>query len=119
MLEDRSYMRGPSFGGRYSATVILLVVNAAVFLVECIFYGYPPRFHNPDWFALSWQGLDHGYAWQLVTFQFLHAGLLHLLFNCWVIFVFGRELEQALGAKRFLILYLGAGIMGGLCQGLA
>ena len=118
MLGDRSYMRGPSFGARRSATVTIVIVNVVAFILECVLYGYPPRFANPDWLALSWRGLEHGYVWQLLTFQFMHGGILHLFFNCWAIYVFGRELEETLGVKRFLILYFSAGVIGGLCQSL-
>lgn len=119
MLEDRYYMRQSQFDSRRSATMLLLIANAVAFLLECLRYNYPPAFRDGDLLALSWAGLKHGYVWQLVTFQFLHAGLLHLLVNCWVIYVFGRELEIALGARRFLILYFSSGIIGGLLQACA
>jgi membrane associated rhomboid family serine protease len=119
MLEDRYYMRQPEFNPRRSATMMLLIANALAFVVECAHYGYHPRFLYGDYLALSWEGLRHGYIWQLVTYQFLHGGLIHLMLNCWAIYVFGRELEQALGAKRFLTLYFASGIIGGLLQGLA
>ena len=112
-------MRQPEFQVRRSATVMLIVANVLAFLVECAVYGYPPRFSGMDYFALSWAGLRHGFVWQLVTFQFLHAGFLHLLFNCIAIYVFGRQLEQVLGVKRFLTLYFSSGILGGLLQALA
>lgn len=112
-------MRSGRFQGRLSATVLLLIANCATFLLQCIFYGYPPRIHSADLFALSVEGLRHGYVWQLLTYQFMHAGLLHLLFNCWAIYVFGRELEETLGVRRFLTLYFASGIVGGLVQGLA
>src|SRR5512137_1183154 len=110
MLEDRYYMRGPSFGGRRSATVTLLIVNALVFLAQLSF----TRFSDFDvnrYFALSLWGLKQGYVWQLLTFQFMHGGILHLLINCWVIYVFGRELEETLGVKRFLTLYFSSGVI--------
>lgn len=119
MLEDRYYMRQSQFDSRRSATMWLLIANVVAFLVECIHYGYPPMPRAGDLFALSWDGLRHGYVWQLVTFQFMHAGLLHIIVNCWAIFAFGREVEMALGVKRFLILYFSSGIIGGLFQGLA
>jgi membrane associated rhomboid family serine protease len=68
---------------------------------------------------LSWDGLKHGYLWQLISFQFLHAGLIHLMVNCWTIFMFGREVERTLGARRFLVLYFSSGVIGGLFQALA
>ena len=109
MLEDRSYMRQSPFDSRRSATVMLLIANVLAFVLECVLYGYPPRFPQDGYLALSWTGLQHGYVWQLLTFQFMHGGLLHLLLNCWVIYAFGRELEQALGVKRFLALYFSSG----------
>ena len=49
----------------------------------------------------------------------MHAGLLHLVVNCWAIYVFGRAIEETLGWKKFLILYLSSGVLGGICQVLA
>src|SRR5260370_37884077 len=46
----------------------------------------------------------------------MHGGILHLVLNCWAIFVFGREVEAALGRKSFLTLYFSSGIIGGLFQ---
>lgn len=112
-------MRQSEFDSRRSATMLLLVANVAAFLLECARYGYPPRFLGGDFLALSWYGLKHGYIWELLSFQFLHAGLLHLIFNCWAIFVFGREVESALGSKRFLTLYFVSGVIGGLFQAFA
>ena len=114
MLSDRYYMRRP-VGPFWSATTALLVANVAVFVVQMFldkFTGFPLY----KYFALSLDGMRHGYAWQLVTFQFLHAGPLHLIFNGIGLFFFGRELEEALGRKSFLTLYFSSGIMGGLTQ---
>ena len=109
-------MRQSPFDSRRSATVILLIVNVVAFLIECVHYGTSPRFLPEDYFALSWDGLKHGYVWQLLSFQFLHANIWHLLFNCLAIYMFGREVELSLGAKRFLILYFSSGVIGGLLQ---
>jgi membrane associated rhomboid family serine protease len=119
MIEDRYYMRESPFDLRRSATVFLLVANVAAFLLECVHYGYPIQFPANDYLALSWSGLKQGYVWQLITFQFLHGGLLHLLVNCWAIFMFGREVEMAIGTKRFTFLYFGSGVVGGLFQAFA
>ena len=53
-------------------------------------------------------------VWRLVTFQFLHAGFMHLLFNMFGLWVFGRIVEEQLGGKRYLAFYLTCGIFGGL-----
>ena len=127
MLDDRDYMRQPVYRDRpllpqVSFTIALLIVNAVVFLIECAVYGYPLRFpvdSADSYFALSVEGLKHGYVWQLLTYQFMHAGVLHILLNGWAIYVFGQAIEQTLGGKRFLTLFLTSGVVGGLFQALA
>jgi membrane associated rhomboid family serine protease len=120
MLEDRDYMRQPDYQRpRLSFTVALLAVCAVVFIVECIFCGYPPLFARDNYFALSVDGLKHGFVWQLLTYQFMHAGLMHIFLNGWAIYVFGRAIEETLGGRKFLILFLTSGVVGGLFQALA
>jgi len=52
--------------------------------------------------------------WTLVTYMFLHAGLMHLLFNMIGLYFFGPRLEQRLGGRQFLWLYFLSGITGAL-----
>jgi membrane associated rhomboid family serine protease len=117
MLEDRDYMRQPEYGRRTSLTVALLIINAAVFVTELVALNLPQsiEFEN-HYLALSLTGLEHGFVWQLLTFQFMHAGWMHLIFNSLAIYFFGRPVETALGRRHFLTLYLSAGIIGGLVQ---
>jgi len=124
MLDDRDYMRQPVYRDRplvpqMSFTIALLIVNALVFVIECAAYGYPPQFPPDSYFALSVAGLKHGYVWQLLTYQFMHAGVLHILLNGWAIYVFGHAIEQTLGWKKYLTLFLVSGVIGGLFQSLA
>jgi membrane associated rhomboid family serine protease len=44
----------------------------------------------------------------------MHSNWLHLLLNCWALFLLGREVEWQLGKPRFLLLYFLSGIVGGL-----
>ena len=96
----------------------MLIVNIAAFVLQLLVSAFS-KFPTNDYFALSVEGLRHGYVWQLLTFQFMHGGPLHLLLNCWAIFVFGREVEEALGRRSFLTLYFSSGVIGGLFQALA
>lgn len=117
MLEDRDYMRENSNYGAnrwQSATAILLIINVAVFVLEKI----APRLIPSNYLGLSWTGLSHGYVWQLLTFQFLHANILHLVLNSVGVFSFGFAVEHFLGRKRFLLLYLISGALGGLVHAL-
>lgn len=56
------------------------------------------------------------YPWQLVTYMFLHGGFFHLLLNMFALWMFGVELENIWGQKRFLIYYFVCGIGAGLCN---
>ena len=118
MLEDRYYMRQPAFRSPLSATVVLLVVNVVAFILQQVLYRFS-AIPVDGWFALSVGGLRQGFVWQLLTYQFMHGGWLHLLLNCWAIYVFGREVESTLGRGSFLTLYFSSGVIGGLFQALA
>src|SRR4051794_18237999 len=50
----------------------------------------------------------------LVTYQFFHADLFHLLGNMIFLWVFGDDIERALGRWQYLIFYLLSGVIGGL-----
>jgi membrane associated rhomboid family serine protease len=119
-------MREPAFRrGGMLWTYRLMIANAVIHfgLAFLAFWGFMdvrpgaflPRVVE-DYLALSAEGLAHGFVWQLVTFQFLHGGMLHLLLNLVVIFFFGRAIEDALGARRMLQLYFLSGVVGGFCQ---
>jgi len=122
MLGDRAYMREPAYRGRWSLTIWLVIVNVAAFVVQNVAYLVFPATSSfvpsavDRIFALSVGGLKSGFVWQLLTFQFMHGGLLHLALNCFVIYMFGREVEEALGKRSFLTLYFGSGVIGGLFQ---
>ena len=115
MLADRPYMRDDAYLPRWRMSSVLMVTLVAVFvLVEILgFYGGIPVL---PYLALSADGLKHGCIWQLFTFQFLHAGLMHLLFNLLGIWFFGRFIEDRLGAVPFLRIYFLGGLAGGLLQ---
>lgn len=99
-------------------TIALIALNIAAFLVE-MWIDRRTNFPLERYGALSLPGLRHGYIWQFLTFQLLHAGWIHLLLNCWGIFVFGPPLEATLGKSRLATLYFVSGIAGGALQVLA
>jgi len=135
MLEDRDYMREPDYGQqrwrqqfrlRWTWTTALIASYVVVLVIQQIAVAvFDQPEHQPvasfitQYLALSKEGLASGYAWQLFTYQFLHAGWMHLIFNSWAIFIFGNELEMLLGGRRFLTLMFSSGIVGGVFQVLA
>jgi membrane associated rhomboid family serine protease len=50
----------------------------------------------------------------MFTSMFLHGGLAHVLFNMWFLWIFGNNVEEALGRAQYLLLYVMGGIAGTL-----
>jgi membrane associated rhomboid family serine protease len=120
MLEDRSYMQDPLYGSRKSVTVILLVALVVCFIVQSVVFSYSlaGSIFIHRYLLLSGDAIRSGFVWQLITYQFLHGGFLHILFNGIVLFFFGKALETTLSTRNWLQLYFGAGIVGGLFHAL-
>lgn len=60
----------------------------------------------------TWEVFKEYQVWRFITFQFLHANLLHILFNMMALYVFGPMVEQHLGSRRYLAFYLLCGCAG-------
>lgn len=58
------------------------------------------------------------YAVTLITYTFLHGSWFHLLGNMLYLWVFGDDVEDALGHPAFIVFYLAAGMAAALAQGL-
>lgn len=118
MLSDRPYLRSVPVARRWSAAIVLILVNAVVYglMLIALQSRHSPLVRVFDWLALDPAALVRGSLWQLLTFQFLHGGTFHLVINCAMLYMFGRPLEMALGRRSFLRLYFGSGAFGGLVQ---
>jgi membrane associated rhomboid family serine protease len=118
MLSDRSYMRDDYPQGRTSVLTWLMCGIVAGFVLQYVFGsawlgGGVSLAHQ---FALTIPGLKAGYFWTLVTHSFLHDKeyLFHVIGNLLGLYFLGRALLPLLGSKRFLGLYFGATLVGGL-----
>ena len=98
------------------ATRVLIAFNLAFFAYEQWLYRVDPG--RKRWFelnqALSLEGLRQGAWWQCLSFQFLHAGWIHLTMNLLLLHSLGPVMETTLGRGRFLLLYLVSGTVGGI-----
>jgi membrane associated rhomboid family serine protease len=100
----------------------LLLVNVVVFAV-LLNAPYAGMQHFALWPMLpegsipTPQGVPAGdfHIWQLLTYAFLHGGLLHLFINMFVLWMFGGPIERVWGSKVFAIYYffcvVGAGVV--------
>ena len=93
-------------------TTALIVINVLIFLWESRL-GYFQRQSLIHHYALNLATVKQGMWWQFFSYQFLHGGLLHLLFNLLFLHSIGPLLELTLGARRYLALYLCSGVGGG------
>ena len=97
-----------------SVTTSLIIINIAVFLVgmmvqkpsilslsipwaeqkESAFF----IFGSYSWFSCFMEGQ----LWRLISYQFVHANLGHILFNMWALYFFGPAIEDIMGSRKFL-----------------
>lgn len=118
------YYRPSGLGGfSFFPPVIknLMIINGIVFLIEMlgqqisIGYGYTFNDVLTRYFALIPLGYGF-YPWQLITYQFMHGGFMHIFFNMFALWMFGMEIENLWGSKKFLTFYLMCGIAAGIFQ---
>jgi len=110
-------------------TRALILINALVFFYELelpdkslenLFYMFgivPARFTDPGWANAA--GFPAGGWWVFLTHQFLHGGWVHILSNMWMLWIFGNNVEDAMGHLRYGVFYLLSGVLAGLAQLLA
>jgi membrane associated rhomboid family serine protease len=92
------------------ATRALLLANVAVFLLQQLFGASFER-----WLAL-WPPGAYFEPWQLLTYAFLHDGLMHIFFNMFALFMFGTPLERYWGSQRFTSFYFVCVLAAGFSQ---
>lgn len=100
------------------ATYVLIAMNVIVFLVEIAtgaggFFTIGITQFVAD-FALFGPSVAEGEWYRLVTSGFLHASIIHIGFNMFLLLVLGRLLEPSLGTPRFLVLYFASLLAGSL-----
>ena len=119
--EESSASAGPrfSFGSGMGMTPVvlwLLILNIAIFLVDMVM-GHWMRLRT-QWtpYALGAFSIDraifHGQVWRFITYEFLHSGPGHVLFNMITLYFFGPIMEQHWRGRKFLAFYLLCGLVG-------
>jgi membrane associated rhomboid family serine protease len=119
-MNQHIYSRRPAGNSAIPDVIfILLVANGLVYALQHFAPEIMGRF-----FALQPLVSPPGYQfppfmpWQLVTYGFLHdtRSLMHIIFNMLMLWMFGRELERMMGARRFLTYYMVCVIGAGIVQ---
>jgi len=106
--------------GRHAiAAPLLLDVNVLVYLVMVICgvdFLSPRTIDLLGWGAVQRDALMAGGWWRLLTYPFLHAGLVHLVMNGVLLLMAGLLLEATAGWRWTLATYLLGGVAGGLAS---
>jgi rhomboid protease GluP len=95
----------------FSVANAIIALNVAVMAAMMMKFGGISLL-NPDVAALVQAGglapdrVAHGEWWRLITYAFLHGGLIHIGFNLSSLTQVGPVTERAIGRSRFLVLYL-------------
>lgn len=99
----------------------LLILNGGMFLLELYTGGqlintlalWPLGLSGTTMFGVA---APHFQLWQLVTYSFLHGGLMHLLLNMYALWLFGSRMENVWGSRAFAVFYFVCVIGAGLVQ---
>lgn len=123
---QREYRGIPSLRQRPVVVFVLIALNVAAYVAAAATSGSGPWTDGGRALALrGWgRGLDVDglmlgsfvpeEPWRLVTGGFLHAGLLHIALNMWVLYILGSILEPAIGRARFAAVYATSLLAGSL-----
>lgn len=94
-----------------SAVLPILIITIIAFIAQAVF-------GNSFTAGLSLIGGSiFTRPWTILTHMFMHANMTHIFFNMYALFLFGPLLEHTIGAKRFLLVYLAAGLIAGITAG--
>lgn len=101
------------------AVYTLIALNVVIWVVTSIYYITSPEGYIRFLYSFGVIPIliTHGENLHtLITHMFLHdsTGILHILLNMYVLFLFGRDMEKTLGTKLFLVLYFSSGLAGAL-----
>lgn len=113
-MNQYAYQRRPASDSAIPTVIFaLLVANGLFFAAQQLQFEF--MLYN---FAL-WPAGSHdpGFQiWQLVSYGFLHGNLNHIFFNMFGLWMFGRDIERMMGARRFLTYYLTCVVGAGIVQ---
>lgn len=105
------------------ATRVILASTVAYYLWSVMMGGgLGALLSGPGGISLLTWGANYtgltlnGQQWRLLSYMFLHGGLMHLGFNMWAFWQLGRYVEVVFGSGRMLFIYFLAGILGGVAS---
>lgn len=99
----------PSYS-RPVVTMLIIAINVLIFLYEVSLEGYGLNHFIETWALVP----AHFEVSRVFTSMFLHGGWMHLLGNMWFLWIFGDNVEDALGHGKYALFYLLTGVAAAL-----
>lgn len=90
------------------ATQSLIIACTAIFVLQIVFKELL------TFFGLYADKVNQGEWYRLITYAFLHGGILHLLGNMFFLRIFGRTVEDELGREKYLSLFILGAVISGM-----
>lgn len=100
-------------GGYPKATVALIIINVVVYIITSfnkMFMSVGDYWVEVGSYIPISLVEDPSNIYRIITSMFLHGDILHIFFNMYFLYIFGKSVENTLGPLRFLILYFTSGI---------
>jgi len=101
----------PSYS-RPIVTMIIILVNVAVFLHEITLDAYSQNYFIAHYGLVP----RHFHFSAILTSMFIHGGWMHIIGNMWFLWIFGDNVEDVMGHTKYLVFYLLCGLAAGLTQ---
>jgi len=96
-----------------SPTYVLIILNILVFLLMLMSGDFGDCTSvTCQLMAQTTQAVMQGEYWQIFTSMFVHFGFLHIIFNMFALYYFGRLNETYFPTRSYLIIYFVSGILG-------
>ena len=92
-------------------TYLLIFINVCMYVIPILFGTYDKLLSD---FCVYAPLIRAGEYYRLITGTFLHANIVHLLFNCYALYVLGSQLESFIGKTKYIIMYLFSALLGAL-----
>lgn len=92
-------------------TYFLIAVNLIFFFIPGLLGQHNNLIND---FCVHGPSIRAGQYYRLFTGMFLHGSIMHILFNCYALYVLGCQIESFLGKGKYLVIYLFSGLMGAL-----
>lgn len=92
----------------------LLIINVLVWLFMAVSPAAERALNH--WLALYYFSSPAFQPFQLFSYMFLHGSFMHLFFNMFALFIFGKTIEMTMGSARFLFYYISCGICAAFVQ---